>query len=90
MVNNRRSELDIIGDIIHLSQNGAKKTQLLYQGNLSYSQLNEYLFFLLDKNILEEVPVNNGNGNGHQKIYKCTEKGHNLLLDINKTMSYFR
>ena len=88
MVNNRRSELDIIGDIIHLSQKGAKKTQLLYQGNLSYSQLNDYLIFLLDKDILEEISINNRNGK--QKIYKSTQKGHNLLTDINKTLSYFK
>jgi len=89
LVNNRRSELDIIGDILQLSQNGAKKTQILYQGNLSYSQLNEYLYFLIEKEILEEIPKNI-NGNENHKIYKSTKKGHNLLIDINKTLSYFR
>jgi len=49
MVNNRRSELDIISKILDLSKSGAKKTEILYQGNLSYTQLQSYLPFLLEK-----------------------------------------
>jgi len=49
MVNNRRSEIDIIGEILNLSRDGAKKTEILYQGNLSYTQLQKYLPFLLKK-----------------------------------------
>ena len=87
MVNRRRSELDIISEILMLSRNGAKKTEILYQGNLSYSQLQGYLLFLLEKNILEEKIVDKDNG--QSKIYKITKKGDNLLEDINKTLSYF-
>ena len=87
MVNRRRSELDIINQILSLSQNGAKKTEILYQGNLSYSQLQNYLLFLLEKNILEEQIVKNDHG--HFKIYKNTKKGENLLQNIKLTLSYF-
>lgn len=87
MVNRRRSELDIINQILSLSQNGAKKTEILYQGNLSYSQLQSYLIFLLEKNILEEQVVKKDNGNF--KIYKNTKKGENLLQNIKLTLSYF-
>jgi len=87
MVNRRRSELDIINQILSLSQNGAKKTEILYQGNLSYSQLQNYLLFLLEKNILEEQVVKKDNGNF--KIYKNTKKGENLLQNIKLTLSYF-
>lgn len=88
MVNNRRSEFDIISDIIKLSRNGAKKTEILYQGNLSYNQLQSYLVFLVEKNILEIK--NEGNGNGISKVYYCTEKGNDLLNEINRTLSYFK
>ena len=88
MVNNRRSEFDIINEILKLSKNGAKKTEILYQGNLSYVQLKNYLLFLIEKEILEEKIVKNGNG--YSKIYHITEKGDNLLNDINKTLSYFK
>ena len=89
MVNSRRSEFDIISEILKLSNDGARKTEILYQGNLSYTQLQNYLYFLIDKGIIEEKIVSNGNG-GMTKIYKSTEKGLNLLSDINKTMSYLR
>jgi len=87
MVNRRRSELDIINQILSLSQNGAKKTEILHQGNLSYSQLQNYLIFLLEKDILEEQVVKKDKG--HFKIYKNTKKGDNLLENIKVTLSYF-
>lgn len=59
MVNSRRSELDIMGEILVLSKTGAKKTELLYQANLSYMQLQKYLPFLIENNILEEHVVKN-------------------------------
>jgi len=87
MVNRRRSELHIINEILKLSRKGAKKTEILYQGNLSYSQLQNYLLFLLEKNILEEKIVKKDNG--QSRIYKITKKGDDLLEDIGKTLSYF-
>ena len=88
MVNNRRSEFEIIGKLLDLSRYGAKKTELLYQGNLSYTQLTGYLSFLVEKNILVEIEVKNNGNNG--KLYKLTGKGQLLLGDINKTLSYLR
>jgi len=88
LVNNRRSEFDIIRQILKLTREGAKKTEILYQSNMSYIQLQNYLFYLIDKNILEEQIVKE-NG-GMRKIYRNTDKGSNLLTDINKTLSYFQ
>lgn len=88
MVNGRRSEFEIIKKILDLSKDGAKKTELLYQGNLSYNQLKSYLFILIEKNILEVLEVKN-NGN-LSKIYKITKIGYDLLNDINKTLEYFK
>ena len=84
MVNNRRSEFEIIYEILTLSRNNVKKTEILYQGNLSFTQLQNYLPFLLEKNMLEEFIVNN-NGNSC-KLYKTTEKGLNLLEDIERVL----
>lgn len=86
MVNNRRSEIEIIGKILTLSRTGAKKTEILYQGNLSYSQMQEYLPFLIKKNILEEQHIKNNGGSS--KLYKITDKGLNLLEDIKKVLVY--
>jgi len=85
--NNRRSAIEIISKILTLSRDGAKKTEILYQGNLSYTQLQGYLPFLLEKNILEENIVEN-NGSSC-KLYSVTEKGLVLLEDIKKVLAYF-
>ena len=87
MVNSRRSELDIIGEILVLSKKGAKKTEILYQANLSYMQLQKYLPFLVEKNILEKHVVKN-NGYSHN-LYKTTEKGLDLLNTINQIYAHF-
>ena len=84
MVNNRRSEFEIIYKILTLSRNNVKKTEILYQGNLSFTQLQNYLPFLLEKKMLEENTIDN-NGSSY-KSYKTTEKGINLLLDIEKVL----
>ena len=87
MVNNRRSEIKIIQKILTLSSDGARKTEILYQGNMSYTQLKSYLPFLLEKNILEEVSVLN---NGYSsKMYKTTDKGFGLLNGIKRVLKYF-
>lgn len=38
-----RSRLDIIADILHVVSQSAKKTQIMYQANLSYKVLTRYL-----------------------------------------------
>lgn len=88
MFNKRRCELQIIEDILNLSRTGAKKTEILYQSNMSFSQLKNYLSVLLENNIIEENIVTNNNGK-YNKFYKTTQKGNNLLDDINKIMAYF-
>lgn len=82
VVNNRRSEMEIIRDILSLTHrgDGAKKTQILYQTNLSYTQLKDYLSFLLKKEFvrLEE--------NGSAKLYVATTRGCELLGNIDKAI----
>jgi predicted transcriptional regulator len=38
-----RSRLRIIADILHIASDGAKKTRIMYQANLSYKLLCQYL-----------------------------------------------
>ncbi|MBA7497151.1 hypothetical protein ES702_07761 [subsurface metagenome] len=89
MANKRRSEIQIIGEILDLSKNGAKKTEILYQNNMSFSQLQDYLSYLIEKDIIEEIIVTNDNGTVN-KTFINTEKGNNLLGDINKILLYFK
>jgi predicted transcriptional regulator len=50
-----RSRLEIIGNILGVAKYGAKKTHIMYRANLSYSQLQEYVSFLTERGLLEEV-----------------------------------
>jgi len=84
MVNVRRSELDIITKILKLSINGTKKTNIMYKGNLSYTQIQNYLPFLIEKKILEECLVEENDKNYIN--YKITQKGLDLLQSARKTL----
>ena len=86
MVNKRRSEMEIISKILEISKKGAKKTEILYNGNLNYMQLKSYLNYLISNEILEVKEIKN-NGNRF-KLYKPTEKGLIFHQDINKVLSY--
>lgn len=88
MFNSRRTELDIINEILTLSIKGAKTTEILYRGYLSYTQLKKYVSFLVEKDILSEKTVTNGNG--YSKVYTTTDKGLDFLKDINRTLAYLK
>jgi len=84
MINVRRSELDIITKILKLSINGTKKTNIMYKSNLSYTQIQNYLPFLIKKQILEECLVEEKDKNYIN--YKITQKGLDLLQSARKTL----
>ena len=69
----RRDRLYIMAEILGVAREGTLKTQIMYQANLSFAQLNEYLSLLLELNLLETAKVADKN------IYKTTEKGLRYL-----------
>jgi len=74
--NNHRGYLDLIADILETSQNGVKKTWLMYHCNLSFKQLKSYLDFLLRKELLHMTSENTSPNHG---LLKTTEKGNQFL-----------
>jgi predicted transcriptional regulator len=66
-----RGRLDIIADILHIARGKAKKTQIMYQANLSYKVLQRYL-----KDILEASLVSFEDA---EQNYVLTRKGHEFL-----------
>jgi predicted transcriptional regulator len=65
----RRDKLIIIMEIIAIAKKETSKTRIMFKANLSYTQLNGYIDFLLHHNLLEKVV-------GSSKIsYKATYKG---------------
>ena len=69
----RRDRLYIIAEILEIAKDGTLKTQIMYKANLSFSQLNEYLSFLVGLNLLECKQTDG------KTVYKTTEKGMKYL-----------
>jgi predicted transcriptional regulator len=62
-----------MAEILKISVEGSLKTQIMYRANLSFAQLNEYLSFLKQMNLLQVLIENKKN------IYKITTKGEKYL-----------
>jgi len=69
----RRDKLYIIAEILEIAKEGTLKTQIMYRANLSFTQLNGYLNFMLKINLLEKILQND------KETYKATDKGMEFL-----------
>lgn len=86
LFNHKRSEVEIISNILSLAQNGAKKTHIMYKTNMSYTLFVNYLDFLIDKHLIEK---HNSNPSG-EIFYKATEDGKKVLKNINSVLDYMK
>jgi len=62
-----------MAEILKITKEGSLKTQIMYRANLSFAQLNEYLSFLKEMNLLQVLIESKKN------IYKITTKGEKYL-----------
>ena len=69
----RRDKLSIIAEILNIAQEGSLKTQIMYRANLSFAQLNDYLKFMLKKDLLNKFHAKG------KEVYATTEKGLDFL-----------
>ncbi len=76
-MNQRRSNIEIIGDMLRVGENGAGKTEIMYSANMSYSQIQKYLSFLIGHGFIDRVEIGNP-----VVTYRVTEKGLALLRSI--------
>ncbi|RLC72354.1 MAG: hypothetical protein DRI26_03160 [Chloroflexi bacterium] len=75
---NRRTNIQIIAEILRLARTEVGKTRIMYSVNMSHAQLGKYISFLLRRGFLELLE-----GGGSVK-YRTTGKGRELLKDIDK------
>jgi len=80
-MNRRRSNIEIIADMLRVGENGAGKTEIMYSANMSYAQIQTYLGFLLSHGFVNKVHVGNPT-----VTYRVTEKGGQLLKNIEGIM----
>lgn len=76
----QRSRLDIIACILSNSENGSRKTRLIYQCNLSVSQFNKYATCLIEGRLLK---TRTDKKRGFM-TYSITRKGSQFLVDYQK------
>jgi predicted transcriptional regulator len=67
---------------------GVTKTSIMYKAFLSYAQLKEYLSFMVEKGLIEEVPKQIKDNRDNEKlVYKITNRGLRLLEISNEIES---
>ena len=69
---NYRDRLDIIADILNVASREAKKTQIMYQANLSYTVLQKYLNEIIVASLIKFE--------NSSQSYTLTSKGQDYLL----------
>lgn len=67
-----RSRTEIVGIILEVARQGATKTKIMYDAYLSYTQLTEYLSFLIENKMIKRQEGT--------ELYRLTEKGHKFYL----------
>ena len=65
----KRSDIDIMFDILSEAHKGARKTRIMYRCNLSHRQLQAYLKLLLDMGLLAS----------RSDLFKATKKGQKFV-----------
>lgn len=76
-VNRRRSDIEIIADMLRVGKNGAGKTKIMYHADMSYSQIQKYLGFLSSQGFIVRVRTVNPS-----VTYQVTKSGLELLKSI--------
>ncbi len=78
----RRSNIEIIAEILRLGQSNAGKTRIMYIVNMSHLQLEKYINFLVEGEFL--LRIQSECSAARSTKYYTTVKGKRLLRDIDK------
>ena len=81
-INRRRSNIEIIAEMLKVGENGAGKTKIMYNANLSYTQIQKYLGFLVSQGFIDKMQLGNPS-----VTYQVTENGLKLLESINNLIA---
>jgi predicted transcriptional regulator len=81
-VGRRRSNIEIIADMLRVGENGAGKTEIMYTANMSFSQIQKYLKYLVNQGFINKVNMDNT-----MVAYQLTDSGFKLLKAIDTLMN---
>lgn len=71
-MNKKRSEIEILADILKVAESGAKKSHIVYKANLNFKIVGGYLNVLISSGLLTGPE-------GRDNIFSTTEKGIGYL-----------
>lgn len=77
-----RNKIEIIADILEVAREGAKKTHIIYRGNLSFKLANAYLKAVLKAGLIVL--------DRRDRHYSLTEKGKMFLERFGRYCKYAR
>ena len=80
-VGQRRSNIEIIADMLRVGENGAGKTEIMYTANMSYSQIQKYLDYLIGQGFIHKMEMDKT-----MVAYQVTDSGLKLLKAIDTLM----
>jgi len=78
----RRSDIKIIADMLRAGEKGAGKTEIMYSANMSFSQIQKYLEYLVSQGFIHKVDMDNT-----LTAYQVTDTGMRLLKAIDNLLS---
>lgn len=79
----RRSEVEIICDVLEICLDGATKTGIVYRANLNFTRLDKYLSMLLGMGYISlGVVCGEDNKNEMKIVYVATEPGKRFLANF--------
>ena len=73
-LNRRRSDIEIIADMLKVGETGAGKTEIMYSANMSYRQIQKYLGYLISQGLIDQIKMDNPS-----VTYRVTDSGLKLL-----------
>lgn len=79
----KRSEIEILADILRITRSGAKKSHIVYKANLNFEIVKKYIE-LLEKSDLISGPE------GGSRIFNITEKGIRYLDHFEAFKEYLK
>jgi len=83
----KRSYLEIARDLLKAAQYGAKPTELVYEANLNFKIIKQYLKELEASDL---ILVKHLHGPGNQtRLYHTTEKGKSFIEALSKTLEIY-
>jgi predicted transcriptional regulator len=79
-ISRRRDEIEIVVDILRIAENGARKTRVLYLGNLNTVSLEKYISLLRQRRLLEF--------DSNRNIYWTTPTGKEFIKKFEECLMH--